>query len=213
MQNKRSATTRALVRFALVAAACAAAATLWAQGGPAEAWMIDATSWRQETGSARPVPLPHGGWWRLAPQERAIEVRSVHPGDGGLVPANALYLHLPGARLKSGARRIYPHMQVLHQPTLGADYELALGATRFNLRVENVAKGMEYTIEYGGHTYSYVLGPFDAAQTGVQAIADLDGDAAPDFLIDVDHARYLLLSTQARPGYNLPSAELWAAGW
>lgn len=213
MQDKRSATTRAFVRFALVAAACAAAATLWAQGGPVEAYMYDAASWRQETGTARAVPIPGDGWWRLAPQERAIEVRQVRPGDGGIVPADALYLRLPGAKLKSGARRLYPHMQVLHQPTLGADYELALGTTRFSLRVENVAKGMEYTIGYGGETYSYVLGPFDAAQTGVRSIADLDGDAAPDFLIAVDHARYLLLSTQARPGYNLPSAELWAAGW
>jgi len=213
MQSKRSATTRALVRFALVVAASAAAAALWAQNRPAEGYMFDATTWRQETGTARPVPLPAQGWWRLAPQERAIEVRTVRPGDGSIVPADALYLHLPGAALKAGARRVYPYMQVLHEPTLGADYELALGSTRFSLRVENVAKGMEYTIGYGGHTYSYVLGPFDGARTGVRAIADLDGDAAPDFLIDVDHARYLLLSTQARPGYNLPSAELWTAAW
>lgn len=213
MQTSRSSTARAVFRFALVAAACAAAATLWAQTRPAEGYMVDAHSWRQETGTARPVPIPTDGWWRLAPQDRVIEVRSVKPGDGGIVPADAIYLRLPGATLKQGARRVYPYMQVLHEPSLGADYELALGKAHFTLRVENVVKGMQYTIGYGGHEYTYVLGPFDAARTHVRSVADLDGDTQPDFLIDVDDARYLLLSTQARPGPNLPTAELWASGW
>jgi hypothetical protein len=203
---------RALSRFALVVAATAAAATLWAQTRPAEGYMLDATAWQEEVGAAGPVPWPADGWWRLAPRDQAIEVRSVKPGDGGIVPADALYLRLPGAALKQGTRRAYPHIQVLREPQLGTDYELALGAAKFSLRVENVVKGMQYTIGYGGQAYSYVLGPFDAERTGVRAVADLDGDTQPDFLVDVDQATYLLLSTQARPGWNLPTAELWASG-
>ena len=210
MPRPRPTPARAFLRFALVVAASAAAATLWAQSRPAEGYMLDAQSWRQDVNSAGPVPWPADGWWRLAPQDRAIEVRSVKPGDGSIVPADAYYLRLPGAALKPGARRVYPYMQVLHRPTPGADYELALGTTRFSLRVEGVERGVEYTIGYGGQTYTYVLGPYDARDTGVRAIADLDGDAQPDFLIDVQHSTYLLLSSQARPGANLPTAELWS---
>jgi hypothetical protein len=95
-------------------------------------------------------------------------------------------------------------------PRLDVDYERALAGAPFSLRVENVAKGMQYAIGYGGQTYTYVLGPFDAAGTSVRAVADLDGDARPDFLVDVDAASYLLLSTRAEPGFNLPSVELAA---
>jgi len=70
----------------------------------------------------------------------------------------------------------------------------------------------EYAIGYGGQTYNYVLGPFDAGDTSIRLIADLDGDVLPDFVIDVDGATYLLLSTRALPGSNLPTAELLARG-
>lgn len=95
-------------------------------------------------------------------------------------------------------------------PQFGTDYTLALGDTRISLRVENVVKGMEYAIGYGGHTYTYVLGPFDATHTAVREVADFDGDALPDFLVDVDATSYLLLSTHAAPGANLPAAEFVA---
>lgn len=97
-------------------------------------------------------------------------------------------------------------------PDLGQDYEFTFAQTRFSLRVENEAKGMHYTIGYGGQSYHYVLGPFDATRTSVRAVADFDGDALPDFVVDVDEATYLLLSTQALPGANLPAAELLAGG-
>ncbi|QJW85238.1 hypothetical protein HK414_23010 [Ramlibacter terrae] len=93
------------------------------------------------------------------------------------------------------------------EPQVGVDYALALGDTRISLRVENVVKGMEYAIAYGGHTYTYVLGPFDATHTAVREVADFDGDALPDFVVDVDEATYLLLSTHAAPGANRPAVE------
>jgi hypothetical protein len=51
-----------------------------------------------------------------------------------------------------------------------------------------------------------------AAATKVRAVADLDGDGLPDFLVDVGDETYLLLSTHAQPGGNPPSAQLWAMG-
>lgn len=205
-------TAAALFRFALVAAATAAAASIWAQTRQEDGFMLDAQAWQEEVTAAGPVPWPADGWWRLVPQDKAVEVRQVRPGDGAVVPADALYLRLPGATLKQGTRRGYPYLQVLQRPSLGADYELSLGATRFSLRVEEGVKGMEYAIGYGGQTYTYVLGPAGAESTGVRAIADLDGDSHPDFVIDVDAATYLLLSSRAQPGANRPVAELWGPG-
>ena len=144
------------------------------------------------------------------PRERTVDVRQVTPADRSLVPADALFLRLPGAALKQGTRPAYRYASGLPHPRLGQDYALTFGATQFNLRVDNGAKGMEYAIGYGGQTYSYVLGPFDAGDTSIRLIADLDGDALPDFVVDVDGASYLLLSTRAQPGSNLPTAELLA---
>lgn len=199
----------AACKFGLVAAACATAASIWAAGATEEeAYLLDATMWEQEVQAGG--NWPGDGWYRLVPHERAIEVRPVRPGSENLVPTDALYLRLPGTTLKQGDRPSYRHPATLAQPRLGQDHELTLGKTRFSLRVENEAKGMQYVIGYGGQTYTYVLGPFDATRTSVRAVADLDGDTRPDFLVDVDDATYLLLSTRAVPGLNRPAAELWA---
>jgi len=67
---------------------------------------------------------------------------------------------------------------------------------------------VRYEIGYGPHTYTYVIAPAGAS-TSVRAVADLDGDSRPDFVIDVEGlATYLLLSTRARPGLNLPTGEM-----
>ncbi len=102
--------------------------------------------------------------------------------------------------------------EAMQAPQLGHEYEFTFAGSRVSLQVENGAKGMYYRIGYGGQTYNYVLGPYDAAATSIRDIADVDGDARPDFLIDVDAATYLLLSTHAQPGDNPPTAELVADG-
>lgn len=209
METADNSTARALRNFGLVAAASLAAASIWATTAPGEAYLLDAQLWQEEVAGGG--DWPSDGWYRLVARERSIEVTAVRPGDhGAALPADALFLRLPGTALKQGERASYRYPAALARPRLGQDYELTLGKTRFSLRVENVAKGMQYAIGYGGQAYSYVLGPFDAGQTSVRAVADLDGDAMPDFLVDVDAATYLLLSTRAVPGSNLPAAELWA---
>jgi hypothetical protein len=205
-------TLRALRNFAFVAAASAAAAGIWAAGLPEEAYLLDAEMWQAEV-AAEDSQWPKDGWFRLLPGGKSVDVRAVKPGEPAQADAEALYFRLPGTAMKQGARPAYRNPTVLAQPRLGQDYELSFGQGRFGLRVESAAKGMHYTIAYGGQTYSYLLGPFDATRTSVKAVADLDGDAYPDFLIEVgDAATYLLLSTRARPGHNLPTAELWAKG-
>lgn len=210
---KARKTLAAVAKFALVAAASAAAASLWAQGRPETGLLLDARTWREEVVTASTGPWPEQGWFRLEPQERAVEVRSVKPGDPDTtVAADALYFRLPGTELRQGRRVGYRYPERLQQPRMGVDHELALAGTRFSLRVGYVAQGIEYTIGYGGETYRYVLGGAGADHTVVRAIADLDGDRQPDFVVDVDDGVYLLLSTQARPGSNGPTAHYTEEG-
>ncbi len=217
MDQRKNDTLRALRNFGLVILASAAAASIWATNLPEEGYLLDATMWQEEVAAAQPRDRqwPQDGWYRIVPQDRSVLVQAVKPGAEGAqaVAADALYFRLPGTTLRHGDRPGYRHGAALDQPRLGQDYELTFGAGRFALRVDADAKGMHYTIAYGGQAYEYTLGPFDAQSTSVRAVADLDGDAKPDFLIDVGgDATYLLLSTRARPGRNLPTAELWAKG-
>lgn len=208
MNEAQQTPARALRNFGLVAAATFAAASIWAASPPEEAYLLDAGMWQDEVKPS--IHWPTDGWFRLQAIDGAVDVRAVKPADASQLPSDALYFRQPGVALKQGVIPTYRHSVALKDPKLGQDYELALGKTRFSLRVESVVKGMQYTVGYGGKSYSYVLGPYDATRTAVRFVADLDGDAQPDFLVDVEDATYLLLSTQARPGQNQPAAELWA---
>lgn len=199
-------TRRALARFALVAAASVAAASLWAQSRPEQGLLLDSLTWQEEVLTASTGPWPGQGWYRLVAGEDGVEVKSVRPGDRDTIPADAVFFRLPGTTLKTGVRASYRHLEVL-QPR---DHALSLGR-RFTLRVEEVDAGVQYAIGYAGHTYRYVLGP-RGSTTSIRAVADMDGDGHPDFLVDVEGlATYLLLSTNAQPGLNLPTAEMPAA--
>jgi hypothetical protein len=209
MTRTHHAIPAALRRFALVAAACGACASLWAQARPETGLLLDARTWQEEVVSASTGAWPADGWYRIQQRERQVEVRAVRTSDRDpdAAAADALYFRLPGTSLKTGLRAAYRHPAILQQPAIGKDYELALGTARFGLRVDQGTQGTQYVIRYGGQTYSYLLGAPDA-HTGVRAVADLDGDQQPDFLVEVDDATFLLLSTRARPGHNVPTAEL-----
>lgn len=134
------------------------------------------------------------------------------------------YLRVPGARLAEGRVPALQFAGGALSPKLDHTYALKLGPTDFTLRVQNglrnkagvaYGEGALYTVAYGGETYSYHLDGL-GWDSAVQAVADLDGDGKPDFLVVVNASNsvheYLLLSTQARPGRNLPTATLSAQG-
>jgi hypothetical protein len=197
MQTKNT-TIQALARFALVVAAAIAATALWAQSRPEQGLLLDAQSWQEEVTATSSRPWPVDGWYRLLKQDDGVEVRAMTPTQRQAIPADALYFRLPGTTLKTGLRSSQRDLEQWGKPNPG----------RFSLRVEEVDAGVQYAIGYGGQTYTYVLGP-RGAQTSVAAVADLDGDSQPDFLVDVDNqGTYLLLSSRAKPGFNLPTAEL-----
>jgi hypothetical protein len=202
-RSMNPATRRALTRFGLVAAASIAAASLWAQARPEQGLLLDAQTWQEEVASASTGPWPDRGWYRLVASDQGLEVRSVKPGDRDTIPADAVFFRLPGTVLRTGVRSSYAQLEVLPPQDLGR---------RYSLRVEEVDAGVQYAVGYAGHTYRYILAPAGSS-TSVRGVADIDGDGRPDFLVDVaGRCTYLLLSTQAQPGLNLPTAEMPAAG-
>jgi hypothetical protein len=202
-------TRRALARFALVTAAAITAASLWAQNRPEQGLLIDALTWQEEVATASTGPWPDRGWYRLLAGDEGVEVKAVKPSDRDTIPVDAVFFRLPGTTLKTGPRASWRHLEVL-QPRADRDHQLSLGR-RFTLQVEEVDAGVQYAIGYGGRTYRYIVGP-QGASTSVRAVADMDGDGRPDFLVDVaGRSTYLLLSTQAQPGVNLPTAEMPSA--
>lgn len=195
-------TRRALARFALASAAAIAAATVWASNRPEQGLLLDAQTWRDEVMTASTGPWPADGWYRLVTQEDGVDVRRVKPTARQAIPADAVYFRLRGTTLKTGLRT-----SAREQEQWGD-----AGPGRYSVRVDEADAGVQYAIGYGGRSYTYLVGP-RGAQTSVAAVADLDGDNQPDFLVHVcGQAVYLLLSSRAEPGANLPTAELPASG-
>ena len=188
--NRTSRTLRNLRDLALLWLCAAAAATVWAAG----------------------IADESDNWYSLFLHDRSVEVRKVTP----TVPApiaqgddvqRSYQVRLPSARMKEGHRATYRYLRLIERPTIGKQYELMLRKTRFSFIVESNAAGTQVRVGYGGEVYVYPLG-LPASQTVVHAVADLDGDADPDFIVEVGDEIYLLLSTRATPGINMPSAQL-----
>ncbi|MES2939783.1 MAG: hypothetical protein V4864_19025 [Pseudomonadota bacterium] len=189
--------SRGLARFGLAASGAVLAASAWASG-------------LNEPGLAFAAGSGDESWYELAVSADGVRVRAARPQDDGAASQGALVVHVPGTRLVEGLRVNHLFRHAPLRPEAGRDYQLGLGKTSFAFRVDTVAAGMRYVIRYGGAVHEYVLGA-PAAATQVLAIADLDGDRLPDFLVEVAGEFYLLLSTHASAGANLPSAQLWAA--
>jgi hypothetical protein len=207
-----STTARALRQLGLLWAGALVAASAWAAGIHEEGYLLEANAWRSEVAGAPSPDWPVDGWYRLSPSGKSIEVRAAKPSEPDEVEAeSAMYVRVPGTRLKEGRRPMYRFSNVILRPKVGHQYELMLGKTRFSFIVESDEHGTQYAITYGGETHNYILG-LPAAATRVHAVADLDGDTMPDFLVEVGDDTFLLLSTKAKPGQNPPSAQMWAMG-
>lgn len=206
-------TTRALRDLVALWAAAAIAASAWASGIHEEGFLLESSTWHADVAGVPSPDWPVDGWYRLSPTARSIDVRAAMPSAAERRddPQGTVYVRVPGTHLKEGLRTKYRFNNPALRPKPGHPYELLLGKTRFSFVVESSAEGTRYDVTYGGDTRSYLLG-LPGAATQVRAIADLDGDAMPDFLVDVGDQAFLLLSTRAIPGHNPPTAQAWSPG-
>lgn len=204
-----ASTAAALRGFGLVATGAVLAASAWATGASETGVMFDERLWREEV-VARSDEWADEGWYELSVAGDAVQVRAARAPRAEEEADASMYLHLPGTKLTEGLRINHLFAQKSLRPRVGHEYKLNLGKTPFAFTVESGSEGTAYVISYAGESHRYLLG-LPAAATQVHAVVDLDGDRLPDFLVEVGGETFLLLSSQAKPGTNLPSAQLWAA--
>jgi hypothetical protein len=158
--------------------------------------------------------------------ESAASTVSNESATQSAIEADAYYLRVPGIKFKQSSVPTYRFRNGSSQllPILDHRYSLTLGSKPFAFTVQNglrnasgvaYGEGANYRIEYDGNTYEYNLGGYGWDST-IRAIADLDADGKPDFIIYIGGSNsgidVVLLSSVAKPGKNPPTASLTAVG-
>jgi Ca-activated chloride channel family protein len=193
-----------------------------------------------DAGSFDPIPkdAPVSGWFVLVKDPAGVYLRRVPdtPGrrpefmrkleratlDNSATLQSALgqlfYVNLPRTALRDGPVAEVPLRRRALIPVNGRTYALTQGTTPFSLTVNNGREGRagaHYVVEHGGARYEYLLDGF-GWDSEIQVAGDIDRDGRPDFIVYVNGNNagtwYLLLSSEAKPGMNAPSASLTAHG-
>ncbi|MFC5500279.1 hypothetical protein ACFPOE_22240 [Caenimonas terrae] len=154
--------------------------------------------------------LPAGGWYRVTSKEGALQVQAVEapvsrPGEEEAEAIDTRYIRVPGARIAEGRLPALDFGGGLFAPRPDHAYQLELNGRRFTL---SVGQGPVYTVGLGEDSYGFRLPAGPASDSEVLAVADLDSDGKPDFIVRVDGQEVLLLSSLTQPGLNPPAAVL-----
>jgi len=193
-----------------------------------------------------PSSWPREGWYRISTEKAGVRSERLTVERGQAPPflasiaaqlgtpaadtmvefPNRIFLRVPDVQLREGTLATYRFRNGTSRltPTLDFRYELELDGQPFAFTVQNgrrtasgasYGSGALYTIEYDGNRYEYLLGEL-GWDSHIEAIADLDGDGKPDFIVHVagNNTGYeaVLLSSKARPGRNVPTASLVQGG-
>ena len=187
---------------------------------------------------AIPQDAPASGWFVLVKDAAGMYVRRIPdtPGsrpafmreleratqDNGATLQSALgqlfYVNLPQAALREGAVVEVPLQPARadsgERPRLFTDTGRDAVLADREQRMEGRA-GAHYVIEQDGQRYEYLLDGF-GWDSEIQLAGDIDRDGRPDFVVYVNGNSagtwYLMLSSEAKPGMNKPSASLTAHG-
>jgi hypothetical protein len=135
------------------------------------------------------------------------------------------YVRVPGLAWQARTVALYRFKNGTPQltPALDHRFELALDGRPFVFTFQNgfrttdgrrYGEGTQLILEVDGQRDDYDLGGY-GWDVRIEAIGDFDGDGRPDFLFELGgpNSAYeaLILSSQARPGQNPPTAYL--ASW
>ena len=135
------------------------------------------------------------------------------------------YIRIPGLTWQARTVALYRFKNGTPQltPALDHRFELTLDGRPFAFTLQNgfrtadgrpYGEGTQFSLEVDGRRYDYDLGGY-GWDVRIEAIGDFDGDGRPDFLFELggSNSGYeaLVLSSQARPGRNPPTAYL--ASW
>lgn len=135
------------------------------------------------------------------------------------------YIRIPGLTWRARTVALYRFKNGTSQltPALDHRFELSLNGRPFAFTLQNglrtadgrpYGEGTQLSLEVDGQRYEYDLGGY-GWDVRIKAIGDFDGDGRPDFLflLGGSNSSYeaLILSSQARPGRNPPTAYL--ASW
>lgn len=225
---------RSLIRCSLLAAACAA--TTLAHAAATPNLLLVPGDYEEEMGAMEPaLPLddmPESGWLMLEKHPRGATLSSAPLRRAGLAQrlremsdassgeATQRYLiRVPAAALAEGPVQEVELKRRALIPQLDHMYFLSLGDKPFTLTAHNGYKGRDgahYVIETGeNQRYEYLLPGF-GWEHEIRFAGDMDRDGKPDFVIYVSGSNsgawYLLLSSQARPGMNKPTATIAHGG-
>ena len=158
----------------------------------------------------------------LAKQETKDEPASAPPGT-----ANQTFVRVPGLAWQARTVTLYRFRNGTPRlvPAPGHRYELELAGKPFAFTVRSERRAPDlvatrFSLEVDGQRHDYDLSEHGQG-VRIEAVGDFDGDGQPDFVFSlggVDIAsedgsdEALVLSSQARPGRNPPTAALFYGG-
>lgn len=197
---------------------------------PMEGWAVLMVDAQAATMTIRPLAAAEARE-RFKPITDQVTQSQIQAYEGNLQEtpqdvAADLYVRVPGLTWKAGSVPIhrFKNGTTSFQPELGYRFQMKLNDKPYAFTVQNgfrtadgrpYGEGVQFSLEVDGERFDYDLGGF-GWMVQLSALGDFDGDGKPDFLFNIggnnSGHEALILSTQAKPGKNPPTAYLSSIG-